>query len=406
VSEPVTTTVRPGPTRSRRRGWRRAGIGLLIVVLLLAGGSFVATRLAHLPSPVSLAKIQYTAPSRQGDLFASRTLPASTHPIAFPAVGAARVTDVPWKGRRISLDDFLSTTHTRALVVLRDGEVTDEWYAGGVMPDTRMSSWSVAKSVISLLIGQAIGRGDLTEDDRLVDLVPSLRSGNAYDDITVRDLLDMTAGVAVSENYNEYWPFTGTARMFLTTDLPGFVRDHRSVTFTPGSKGDYLSVNTQLLGMILSAVEKKPVADLAAQWLWDPIGAEHSATWNLDTAGGTEKSFCCLNATALDFAHIGQLVLDQGRVGSTQVVPATWIQRIATPAAHAVDDWGYSAQWWHPPHGRSADYSAIGIYGQYIYVNPTTRTVAVKLSDHGTEQDEQETIDVLRTLAGEDPTTP
>ncbi|WP_300683304.1 serine hydrolase [Nocardioides sp.] len=403
---PVTTVQPSRPRRTRRRRLRRFGIGLLIAVVLLGGGSILATRLAHLPSPVMLAKLELTAPSRQGDLFPARTLPASGTPVEFGSGSAALPDDVPWKGRRVSLDDFLSTTHSKALVVLRDGRLVQEWYAAGVTPQTRMSSWSVAKSVVSLMIGQAIGRGDLAETDRLVDLVPALRSGNRYDDITVRDLLDMTAGVDVSENYNAYWPFTGTARMFLTTDLPGFLGEHRRVTFEPGSRGDYLSVNTQLLGTILAAVEKRPLAELASDWIWSPSGAQSSATWNLDRDHGTEKSFCCLNATALDFAHIGQLVLDGGKVGDTQVVPAAWITRLATPAAHQVSDWGYSAQWWHAPGGRSNDYSAIGIYGQYIYVNPTTRTVVVKLSDHGTEQDEQETIDVLRTLAGEDPTLP
>lgn len=373
-------------------------------VLVLGVGSYLGTRIMKIPSPIDLVKLETTEPSRQGDLFAARTIAASNTPITFSTGTADLPADVPWKGERVSLDTFLASTHSRALVILQDGTLVKEWYADGVDSDTQMSSWSVAKSVISLLIGQSIDRGNLTEDDRLVDLVPELKSGNDYDDITVRDLLDMTAGVSVSENYNPLWPFTGTARMFLSTDLPGFLKDNRKVDFAPGSKGEYLSVNTQLLGTILAKVEGKSVSALLSERLWNPMGATNSATWNLDTEGGVEKSFCCFNATALDFAHLGQLVLNDGKVADQQVVPADWIKRIATPAEHPVSDWGYSAQWWHPIGGLGLDYSAIGIYGQYIYVNPTTRTVIVKLSDHGTEQDELETIDVMRSLAGEDPT--
>lgn len=389
------------PARPRRRRFRRWGITLLTLAVVLAVGSFVGTRVMEIPSPVTLAKLESTEPSRQGDLFASRTIAASAQPTSFAAGTPEFPADVPWKGKRISLESFLTTTHSRAFVVLQDGKLVKEWYAPGVGKSTRMSSWSVAKSVISLLIGQSIEDGKLSEDDRLVDLVPELKSGNAYDDITVRNLLDMTAGVSVSENYNVYWPFTGAARMFLTTDMPGFLKDNRNVDYAPGTKGDYRSVNTQLLGTILTKVEGKSISTLVAERLWNPMGAQKSATWNLDTEGGVEKSFCCLNATALDFARVGQLVLDDGKADGKQVVPSEWIKRLATPAQHPVSDWGYSAQWWHPIGGVGVDYSAIGIYGQFIYVNPGTGTVVVKLSDYGTEQDELDTINVMRALAGE-----
>lgn len=378
---------------------RRTARWVLIVMVVLTTmllGSYIATAAMKVPPPATLVKLETTAPSRQGALFPARTV-AAGEPSQLRSAERALPAEVPWKGGRITMSRFLTTTRTNALVVLQDGALAYEWYRDGVTAGTRMSSWSVAKSLVSLLIGQAIGRGELSEDDRLVDLVPSLRTGGEYDAITVRDLLDMTAGVDVPENYNEYWPFTGTARLFLTTDLPGFVRAHRRVTFTPGSEGSYLSVNTELLGMILEEVTRKPLSTLLSEGIWKPVGAERSATWNLDREGGIEKAFCCVNATARDFARVGQLVVDDGRVGDRQVVPETWIARILAPAEHPVDDWGYSAQWWHPAPGP--DLSAIGIYGQYVYADPATRTVIVKLSDYGTEQDELETFLALRSLA-------
>jgi CubicO group peptidase (beta-lactamase class C family) len=102
--------------------------------------------------------------------------------------------------------------------------------------------------------------------------------------------------------------------------------------------GEYLSVSTQLLGTILTSVTRKPVAELLAERIWKPMGAQRPATWNLDREGGVEKSLCCLNATALDYARLGQLVLDDGKVDGRQIVPSAWIERIATPAALPVSD--------------------------------------------------------------------
>ena len=110
----------------------------------------------------------------------------------------------------------------------------------------------MSKSLVSLLVGQAIARGKLRESDRLVDLLPELKTGGDYDKVTVRDLLDMRSGVFVAENYRPYWPFTGAARMYLTRDLPGFIARNREMEFTPGSATAYRSVDTQLLGMALT----------------------------------------------------------------------------------------------------------------------------------------------------------
>lgn len=382
----------------RRRG-RRLLAGTALTLAALVGVSYAGTAAMSVPPPHRLAQILGAPPSQQGQYFPARTVEATGTPRAFPDSAATMPATVPWKGEDVAVQEMLDTTHSKAFVVLRDGELVHEWYADGVTDADRLSSWSVAKSVVSLLVGQAIAAGDFTEDDLLVDLVPSLKgSGTEFDEVTVRQLLDMTSGIAVAENYKEYWPFTGTARLFLSEDLPGYLADHRTVDYAPGSRGDYRSVNTQLLGMILTETSGKPLSQLLTEQVWGPMGAEADATWNLDDEDGIEKGFCCLNATARDFARIGQLVADGGQVDGTQVVPEAWLERIATPAEHEVSTWGYSAQWWQP-EGADGDFTALGIYGQYIYVNPVTHTVIVKLSDHGTEQDEQETFTALQSIA-------
>ncbi|MGK8508026.1 serine hydrolase domain-containing protein [Nocardia asiatica] len=377
----------------------RAVLALLAVVAALVGAAFVTTPVLRIPSPPTLLRLMTDPPSAQGALFESRTVAASPTPRALPIAPRPLPEQVPWRGSRRSIADFLDATRTNSFLVLRGGALTHEWYRDGFAATTRQSSWSVAKSIVSLLIGRAVAAGKLAEDDRLVRVLPELTTGGAYDTVTIRDLLDMASGVDVSENYNKYLPLTGTARMYLTEDLAGFVRDHQGLRFPPGSAGEYRSVDTQLLGMALARIEGLPLGDLLERDLWAPIGAQDDALWNLDRAGGQEKAFCCLNATARDFAKIGQLVLDGGRVGDAQIVPPQWIERIRTPAPHRVGDWPYGAQWWHPTGGDGADLTAVGVYGQYVYVDPPSGTVIVKLSDHGTTQDEQETIEVFRAIA-------
>ncbi|MFG1785034.1 serine hydrolase domain-containing protein [Rhodococcus oryzae] len=395
VAEP--TVAEPPRKRSRLR---TAAIVIPAAAATLVAATYAATAALAIPAPPTLARLLTEAPSKQGELYPSRAVAASPDPAPLQSNPIPLPETVPWKGEQIPVAQFLETTNTNAFLVLRDGALTHEWYRDGVEATTPLASWSMAKSVVSLMIGQAIDAGKLSEDDRLVDVLPELATGGEYDTVTVRHLLDMTAGVDVSENYNPYWPLTGTARMYLTQDLDEFVADHRAVTSTPGSEGDYRSVETQLLGQVLARVEGTPLTELLERNLWAPIGAEDGAAWNLDRDGGQEKAFCCLNATARDYAKIGQLVLDGGRAGGTQVVPPAWIERISTPAPHQVSTspWGYSAQWWHPTTD-SPDLSALGVYGQYTYVDPATGTVIVKLSDHGTEQDEQETFEVLRAIA-------
>ncbi|MBF6194284.1 serine hydrolase [Nocardia sp. CDC186] len=392
MTEPRSRRIRPG-----RYAVRTAAV-LLTVVAVLLGAAFAATAVLHIPSPPTLLRLMTDPPSAQGELFESRTVAASPTPRPLPIAPRPLPDRVPWKGSRVPIAEFLAATHTNSFLVLRGGARTHEWYRDGFSATTRQSSWSVAKSVVSLLTGRAIAAGRLHEDDRLVQILPELTTGGPYDSVTIRDLLDMASGVDVAENYNKYWPLTGTARMYLTEDLAGFVRDHQGLRFPPGSAGEYRSVDTQLLGMALARVAGLPLSELLERELWAPIGAEDDARWNLDRAGGQEKAFCCLNATARDFAKIGQVVLDGGRAGDAQIVPPAWIERIRTPVRR-VGEWPYGAQWWHPTGGDGADLTAVGVYGQYVYVDPPSGTVIVKLSDHGTTQDEQETIEVFRAIA-------
>ncbi|MCC0807221.1 serine hydrolase [Methylobacterium sp. W2] len=386
-----------------RRPWLA---GALIGALALGGLAAAIGPLLGVPNPITLAALAIIEPSSVGTWFASRVVAAAPSSRALPVRLHAIPERVPWKGRSVPLAEMLRATHTNALLVTQDGTLIHEWYRPGLGQATLFPSWSVAKSVVSLLVGQTIAEGKLAETDPVATLLPYLRDKPAFGRITVRDLLDMTSGLAVPENYDPWDPLTGTAGMYLTRDIRAFVRDHATLSSKPGSTGQYRSIDTEILGLILAEVEKKPLADLLSQRIWKPMGAEAKATWNLDRPGGTEKAFCCINAVARDFIRLGLVVADRGRVGGARIVPPRWIERIETPARREVDGWPYSAQWWHVPEGDD-DISAIGVYGQYVYINRQTGTVIVKLSDHGAEEDEADTLAVMlalsRDLAGSRP---
>ena len=394
ISEP------PGRTHHGRRWGRRWGLTAAAGVVA-AGGAWAATALINVPDPVTLTALAVIEPSAVGPWFPSRVVQAPVQASDLPVRPRPILDRVAWKGRTVPLATVLEATHTNAFLILQDGVLVHEWQRPGTGPATLFPSWSVAKSIVSLLVGAAVSRGALTETDRVSALLPDLKNNAVFSQITVRNLLDMASGIAVPENYDPRHPLTGTAGMYLTRDIEGFVRDNAHLSFKPGSRGRYRSIDTELLGLILARVEGRPLTAILSERIWKPMGAQADATWNLDRAGGVEKAFCCINATARDFARLGLLVADQGREGPNRIIPARWIARILTPARRDVEGWQYSAQWWHAPGGDDGDISAIGVYGQYIYVNRETGTVIVKLSDHGAEQDEIDTLSVMQAIAAD-----
>lgn len=385
--------------RTGRRRLLRAAAITLALILVLVAGAFAYTSITHMNNPALIVRYLFTPSSEVGELFPYRTASASQAPRPIPAEVTALPESVGWKGARTSTQDVLNQTKTNALLVMCDGTLVHEWYRSPEEAASRQSSWSVAKSIVSLLAGQLIEEGKLSEDKVMVDVLPEFRTGTEFDTITVGQLLDMTSGIDVTEDYSYLKPFVGVGGLQMTTDLPGYLMKNRGLVFPPGSQSRYRSVDAQYLSMIVAEVEGKPLAEILQERLWDPIGAQDDATWNLDREGGIEKGFAAINATPRDFAKVGLLVANDGKVGDEQVVPKTWIERISDARVEALPDWWYSAMWWHPPgFEQNRDFSAIGVYGQFVYVNPEHDAVVVKLSNYGAEQDEAETIDVFREL--------
>ncbi len=337
--------------------------------------------------------------------FDAQVLPRAATPRVLPS--AAATLAWPGAGDTAAAESFLAEQGTVALVVLRRGEVIYERYFNGFARDSVGTSFSVAKSMVSVLVGVAIAEGRIQSiDEPVTTYLPELLKTDArYARITLRHLLQMRSGIAFDEGYRTPW--ADAARFYLTQDLPARVAALK-IAGEPGRAYRYQSGDTQLLGMAVQRAVGLPLASYAASRVWQPMGAEFDATWSVDSAtngnGATAKAFCCLNARAVDYARFGQLMLDEGRIGGRQVVPADWVKQSTAPqlGLQGADDsaqrnieWRggrtssfYAWQWRRTlaaglpldaPPQPGTDFYAEGILGQFIYIAPATQTVVVRL---------------------------
>lgn len=320
-----------------------------------------------------------------------------------------------YNGESRSMQTFMQETDTSALLVLKDGDVVFEeyWLTGG--RDVQWLSMSVAKSFVSAAVGIAISEGHIASiDEPVTQYVPSL-IGSAYDGVRIKDVLQMSSGAAWNEDYND--PDSDINRFGRIFALGGSLNDF-AATLTPdnepGTFNRYNSTDTQVLGMLLVNATGRSITDYMAEKLWHPMGAESAAYWLLDDED-MEMAFAGLNATARDYAKIGELYRLGGRLNGQQIIPEAWVTASVTPDAPHLQpgknnpasdfELGYGYQWWIP-EGNEGEFSAIGVYNQFIFVNPMDGVVIVKLSansDYGSTPDESsyrelETIEMFRAI--------
>jgi CubicO group peptidase (beta-lactamase class C family) len=360
----------------------------VISLAVLYGALFIFTKVVHYPEPIASIKLGLAPASKTPTLMPWHVIDPSDKPIALPVASEKMPAEIMYKGTSLAFNEFLKQTDTNAFLVIRNGVMTYEWYKDGVTQSTQLPSYSVAKTMTSIMIGQLINQGKIKESDKFVDYFPNLKAGSSFDLVTIQQLLDMQAGVGVSDNYPTGPSGWGVAiaQMYATTDLDWFLKNNRKMAFEPGSKSEYMSVDTQMLGMIIKKVTGKRVSDYFSKNVWQAIGAKYPATWNVDRIGGTEKTFCCFNASAIDYGRVGMLFLNGGYAGPTKVIDNNWLKRLSTPVTTLDRNWGYGAQVWHPYPNTSL---ALGLHGQFIFINPATRTVIVKLSDNPTDSDHE-----------------
>ncbi len=371
----------------------------IITVLVLYLALFGFTKAIRYPEPIAAIRLGLAPASKTPDLMPWHEIAPAEKPIDLPRDKEEMPSEVQYKKAPLAWDDFLSETKTNAFLVIRNGVLTYEWYKEGFATDTRFPSYSVAKTMTSIMIGQLIAAGKIKESDYFVDYFPEYKNGTDFDKVTIKSLLDMQSGVGVSDNYPtgpQGWG-VAIAQMYATTDLNWFLGNNRKMAFAPGTSAEYRSVDTQMLGMIIKKVTGMRITDYFSENVWQKVGAEFPATWNVDRVGGTEKTFCCFNASARDYARVGLAILNGGYSGSNQIITRDWLNRMKTPVVTLDHGWGYAAQVWHPFPNISM---ALGLHGQFIFVDPESRTVIVKLSDNPTGSDNEEpTAEVLYALS-------
>ena len=358
---------------------RNIAIGFLALYLALFG----LTKAIHYPEPIAAIKLGLAPASKTPDLMPANVIAAAPTTFApWQNASQENITTVNYNGSNIAFSDFLQTTHTNAFLVVRHGKIAYENYLNGKTQSSRLPSYSVAKTMTSLIIGQLIAQGKVKESDTFVSFYPEYRTGTSFDKVTIKNLLDMNSGIGVSDNYPTGPSGWGVAiaQMYATTDMKWFVQHNRKMRELPGTFPEYRSVNTQLLGMIAQKVTSEPLSNYFTSHIWQAVGADFDGTWNVDHVGGFEKAFCCFNAAARDYARIGVAVMNQ----DPKIISSEWVKRISTPAVKLDYGWGYSAQVWHPYPGINL---MLGLHGQFIYMDKANDTVIVKLSDEPTKSD-------------------
>ncbi|HEU5016528.1 MAG TPA: serine hydrolase [Pseudolabrys sp.] len=320
------------------------------------------------------------------------------------------------KGKRFDFESFLRGTDTDGIVILHRGGVVHEAYAHGMTRHTPHILMSVSKSLLGIIAGILIEKGVLDLDRGVADVIPEL-GDTAFAGATVGDLLDMRAGIHFDEDY------LATSGMIVDyrkshgwnprepgdplSDMRSFFRNFKQSDGPHGGRFRYVSPNTDLLGWIIERVTNTRYADLVSTQLWQPMGAERSAYITVDRLGAPRcAGGVC--ATAMDLARIGQLIVQSGRRDGTAVIPVSWIDEITEHGDTEAWDHGDFAGYfpnlsmhyrhkWYVVRGVRPLLFALGVHGQYLFVDRTRQVVVAKLSSQELPLDSEL---ILLTLAG------
>ena len=281
----------------------------------------------------------------------------------------------------VDVDDYMREQRTAALVIVHEGKVRFEKYGLDFKPGKRWTSFSVAKSFTSTLVGAAIKDGYIKSiEDKVSDYIPDLR-GSPYDDVTIKQLLTMTSGVKWNEDYGD--PNSDVALFNAHKAEPGvdvtvsYMRQLKRES-PPGTKWVYKTGETNLIGVLASSATGKNLSDYLSEKIWKPFGMEQDASWLLGSTGH-EISGCCIQATTRDFARFGLFMLGGGIADGKSVLPDGWIAEATMKQVDTTrSGYGYGYQWWIWDDGT---YMARGIFGQGIFIDPKRKLVIASNSN-------------------------
>lgn len=383
---------------------RKLGVWVSAVIaggVFTLGGGVCAQPVSALPKAERLG---FWSPSEQEagyrameTIFPTKTIAAG--PAVRPLTLASKPLSVAFdfENRPYTADDFMSVNRVSGLLVIQDGRIVLEKYGLGRKPTDRWTSFSIAKSVTSTLLGAAVRDGAVKSlDDRADRYVPELKGGS-YDGVTLRQLLTMTSGVHWTENYddpasdfNRHATELGPQTYRMMSALP---RDAK-----PGEKYYYSTGESNLIGAVVMRATGKGLASYLSEKIWRPYGMESDGVW-ITSKDGLELGGICFSARLRDYGRLGQFMLDGGSADGKSVLPAGWIE--TATAVHEKTSFGadYGYQWWIYPQGA---YAGVGIMGQSLYVDPARKAVIVIQSawtNSGTPQHYKLQIAFLQAVA-------
>ena len=369
-------------------------ITLLVVALIAAfvygPGALRVYRIMHLYDEdkiannfINMNKLFTTSEPIQPSSKA-KPLPKSDKPFSLPST-------FYFEDKDQDLNAALKHFKTDGLLIIKEGEVVYEEYFNGNSQTTRHISWSVAKSFLSSLVGIAVNDGLIDDiNDPITKYLPDFKN-TGYDGIKIKNILQMSSGVLFNEDYAD--PNSDINKFGVAIARGTSFRDFAK-TLTKdkeqGTYNHYVSIDSQMLGLLLDKVTGMPLREYLQMHIWEKIGMEDEAYYLADNED-VDLALGGLNATLRDYAKFGLLYLNKGKWDNEQVVPEAWVD-----ASHAMDlphlqpgagddlsssDWGYGYQWW-VPGCPNTDYTASGVYNQYIYVDPVTETVIAKISSN------------------------
>ena len=229
------------------------------------------------------------------------------------------------KKSRITFEDYLSNNKTVAYIVIQNDSIKYENYFNEYDETSIVNSFSMAKSILSILVGIAVDEGKIKSiDEPITNYLPELKE-NGFEKVTISHLLNMTSGIYFNESYTN--PFGDAATFYYGTNLRKAAAN-LELKYEPGTRFKYSSGDSQLLGMVLTAaLNKQTISSYLEEKIWKPLGMEFEASWSLDRKNnGIEKTFCCVNARARDFAKIGRLFLKKGNWNGKQIVSREWVK--------------------------------------------------------------------------------
>ncbi|MBK7062153.1 MAG: serine hydrolase [Rubrivivax sp.] len=367
---------------------RKIALGLLAALVLAGTAGWFSldkeTRGLLATVPTNRDLLFWTQPQRDAAFRALDRLPILAKVHVIPAGGTPRpLPPGPPLKLALDVDAYMAGQRSAAVVVLQDGRLRLERYGLGFDASGRWTSFSVAKSMTSVLVGAALRDGHIRSmDDKVSAYLPHMK-GSAYDEVSIRQLLTMTSGVRWNEDYgdpnsdvakfNNHQPEAGVdALVSYMRQLP---REAPA-----GTRWHYSTGETNLVGILLNQATKKPLSTYLSEKIWVPAGMEQQATWILSKTG-QEISGCCIQAATRDFARFGQFILDGASVNGQAIVPEGWLAE-ATTERTGIDQpgRGYGYFWWTYSDGS---FAARGIFGQGIFIDPKRRLVIASNANWG-----------------------